>query len=69
MQHDVQMEALQMDALFTHFDGVAEAGHLRRLSAAFARFIATLDEAGPDAPPWAWPAWCCPSWKGGATAA
>jgi len=50
MQHDVQMEALQMDALFTHFDGVAEAGHLRRLSAAFARFIATLDEAGPDAP-------------------
>lgn len=53
MQHDAQMEALQMDALFTHFDGIAEAGHLRRLSAAFARFIATLDgeaRARPDAP-------------------
>ncbi|NBV17308.1 MAG: exodeoxyribonuclease V subunit alpha [Janthinobacterium sp.] len=47
------MEALQMDALFTHLDGIAEAGHLRRLSAAFARFIATLDgesRARPDAP-------------------
>ena len=48
MQHDAQM-----DALFTHLDGIAEAGHLRRLSAAFARFIATLDgesRARPDAP-------------------
>ena len=48
MQHSeqfdtLQMDTLQMNALFSHFDGVAEAGHLRRLSAAFARFIATLD--------------------------
>ena len=44
MQHDAQM-----NALFTHVDGVAEDGHLRRLSAAFARFIARLDELAPDA--------------------
>ena len=49
MQHDAQMNALQMNALFTHVDGVAEDGHLRRLSAAFARFIASLDEQAPDA--------------------
>ncbi|MCX7290621.1 exodeoxyribonuclease V subunit alpha [Janthinobacterium sp.] len=45
MQHDAQM-----NALFAHVDGVAEDGHLRRLSAAFARFIASLDEQAPDAP-------------------
>ena len=40
----------QMNALLTHVDGVAEDGHLRRLSAAFARFIASLDEQAPHAP-------------------
>ncbi|MED5596524.1 exodeoxyribonuclease V subunit alpha [Janthinobacterium sp. P210006] len=45
MQHDAQM-----NALLAHVDGVAEDGHLRRLSAAFARFIASLDEQAPDAP-------------------
>ncbi|MNM22572.1 RecBCD enzyme subunit RecD [compost metagenome] len=52
MQHNAQFDNLRMDALFSHFDGVAEAGHLRRLSAAFARFIASLEPgapAGPDA--------------------
>jgi len=43
MQHNAQFDTLRMAALFSHFDGVAEAGHLRRLSAAFARFIGTLD--------------------------
>ncbi|KAB8061937.1 exodeoxyribonuclease V subunit alpha [Janthinobacterium sp. FT14W] len=45
MQHDAQM-----NALLAHVDGVAEDGHLRRLSAAFARFIASLDDDAPDAP-------------------
>ncbi|MGK5077118.1 exodeoxyribonuclease V subunit alpha [Janthinobacterium sp. HLX7-2] len=45
MKHDPKL-----DALFRHFDGAAEAGHLRRLSAAFARFIATLDEGAPAGP-------------------
>lgn len=49
MQHNVQLDTLQMDALFSHVDGLAEAGHLRRLSAAFARFIASLDEQTPNA--------------------
>ena len=49
MQHDAQLDTLQMDALFSHVDGLAEGGHLRRLSAAFARFIATLDEGAPYA--------------------
>ena len=40
----------QMNALLTHVDGVAEDGHLRRLSAAFARFIASLDDQAPHAP-------------------
>ena len=49
MQHNAQLDTLKMDALFSHIDGVAEGGHLRRLSAAFARFIGTLDEGAPNA--------------------
>jgi len=44
MKHDAAL-----DALFSHFDALAEAGHMRRLSAAFARFIASLEQDAPDA--------------------
>ena len=48
MKHAAHDEA-SLDALFTHVDGVAAAGHLRRLSAAFARFIASLAPQAADA--------------------
>src|SRR5450830_797437 len=44
MKHDPAL-----DALFSHFDALAEAGHVRRLSAAFARFIASLEDDASDA--------------------
>src|SRR5471032_2631837 len=44
MKHDAAL-----DALFSHFDALAEVGHMRRLSAAFARFIASLEQDAPDA--------------------
>ena len=30
MQHNAQLDTLQMDALFSHIDGVAEGGHARQ---------------------------------------
>src|SRR5450830_388847 len=48
-KRNIMQHSEQMNALFSHIDGVAGDGHLRRLSAAFARFIASLDEGAPDA--------------------
>lgn len=66
------MHSTTVEPLLAFFDGLADAGQVRRLGAAFARFVGSLAQdqvQASDAPRWRSPAWCCRNWKGAATAA